>query len=370
MILLLLLCWLAITNQSSDLLKRNKGKMKTGRIFNMFSVVNFPNDECTASSTKGVCVAGSECNARGGIILGSCAQGFGSCCAIYVDDCTSDNFQFNLTYITNPGYPSAYTTAGTCKYTLTKSSSDICRIRIDFVDATLAAPDSKGACTTDYFTGTQVTGNTIPPICGWNAGHHIYLDAGAFSTSSATFSAVLTGTTTSRTWRLLVSQIECTSLSLPPTGCFQYHTGWYGQVKSFNYDTTSTYDHLTAQDYNVCIRRENGYCKIGWNQASDTDSFKLSRPDGTYNSGSGPTTCAADAVLILQGSNAGTVAACPEPSRDRYCGGRLNCYNNAKATSEIVSSRLPFLLGVQLFNPEGASPNNRGFNLFYRQYSC
>ena len=25
----------------------------------------------------------------------------------------------------------------------------------------------------------QVTGDTIPPICGYNAGQHIYLDAGA-----------------------------------------------------------------------------------------------------------------------------------------------------------------------------------------------
>ena len=35
--------------------------------------------------------------------MGTCAQGFGSCCAIYVSDCSSDNFQFNLTYIVNPG---------------------------------------------------------------------------------------------------------------------------------------------------------------------------------------------------------------------------------------------------------------------------
>lgn len=346
----------------------NSGGGRHGRLFNMFSVVNFPNDECTASSTKGVCVAGSECNARGGVILGSCASGFGSCCAIYVTDCTTDNFQFNLTYITNPGYPSFYSTAGTCKYTLTKSSSDICRIRLDFVDATLASPDSKGACTTDYFTGTQVTGPTIPPICGANAGHHIYLDAGGSSLSSATFSAVLTGTTTSRIWRILVSQIECSSRSLAPQGCLQYLTGWYGTVKSFNYDTSGTYDHLTAQNYNICIRREKGYCKIGYSQTADTDSFKITRPDGTYNSGSGPT--CTDYVIIPGGTNAGTTASCPEPSRDRYCGGRLNCYNNAKTTSEIISDKIPFMLGVVFINPEGASLNNRGFYLNYKQYAC
>ena len=55
---------------------------------------------------------------------------------------------------------------------------------------------------------------------------------------------------------------------------------------------------------------------------------------------------------------------------DRYCGGRLNCYNNAKSNSEIVSSRLRFMMGVQLLAPEPAAFQNRGFYLYYRQYRC
>ena len=203
-------------------------------------------------------MSGSQCNARGGIILGTCAQGFGTCCAIYVSDCTSDNFQFNLTYIVNPGYPDWTKTAETCKYTLPKVSSDVCRIRLDFMDATLAYPDTDGLCTTDYFTATQKTGPTIPPICGKNEGQHIYLDAGAYSDTSATFSAVLTGTSTARKWRILVSQIECSSLTLPPQGCLQYLIGSIGSIKSFNYDTSSEYEHLSAQDYTICVREVRG----------------------------------------------------------------------------------------------------------------
>ena len=123
-----------------------------------------------------MCLSGSECDARGGVILGSCAQGFGSCCAVYISSCTSDNFRHNLTYIvspgqspihctalvpprvTCPGYPGTYSAADTCTYTLPKASSGVCRIRLDFVEATLAAPSTQGACTTDYFTGTQVRG--------------------------------------------------------------------------------------------------------------------------------------------------------------------------------------------------------------------
>ena len=252
---------------------------------------------------QGVCVSGSQCNARGGIILGSCAQGYGACCAIYVTDCSSDNFQFNLTYIANPDYPHWTKTAGTCIYTLSKASSDICRIRLDFEDAILAYPSTTGLCTTDYFTASQKTGPTIPPICGRNGGHHIYLDAGAYSEDSTTFSAVLTGTSTARKWRILVSQIPCSSLTLPPQGCLQYHTGSIGSIKSFNYDTDSNFEHLSAQDYTICVRREYGHCRIGWIQSTDTDSFKLSRGSASYNGATGPSSCAADTAIILEGSN-------------------------------------------------------------------
>ena len=57
---------------------------------------------------------------------GSCAQGFGACCTILVDDCTSSNFQKNLTYIVNPSYPSTYSSSSaTCKYTLSKVVSKV-----------------------------------------------------------------------------------------------------------------------------------------------------------------------------------------------------------------------------------------------------
>ena len=101
--------------------------------------------------------------------------------------------------------------------------------------------------------------------------------------------------------------IECDSLSLPPQGCLQYHTGVTGtvcsisyfltskirvQVESFNWDDSTAYEHLNNQHYRVskifignliqrvnfqaCIRQERGYCNIGWRQ-SDTsiDTFKV-----------------------------------------------------------------------------------------------
>jgi hypothetical protein len=75
-----------------------------------------------------------------------------------------------------------------------------------------------------------VTGKPTPYMCGENAGEHMYIDAGAYSSSEATLSAAFVGTATARKWKIKVSMVECGSLALPPQGCLQYHTGIAGQV--------------------------------------------------------------------------------------------------------------------------------------------
>ena len=49
----------------------------------------------------------------------------------------------------------------------------------------------------------------------------------------------------------------------------------------------------------IFCRREYGYCKIGWRQTSDTDSFKMSRPATSYNSATGPGQCDTDGAIII-----------------------------------------------------------------------
>ena len=72
----------------------------------------------------------------------------------------------------NPGYPSTYSSAGTCEWRISKCRDDICQIRLDFQTTEIADPDggreSKklkveifhisvatdglvGRCQTDYF---------------------------------------------------------------------------------------------------------------------------------------------------------------------------------------------------------------------------
>ena len=50
------------------------------------------------------------------------------------------------------------------------------------------------------------TGRTTPKICGENAGQHIYMDAGAYTDSSAKFELVATGST-ARKWKMKVKRI-------------------------------------------------------------------------------------------------------------------------------------------------------------------
>ena len=58
---------------------------------------------------------------------------------------------------------------------------------------------------TNAKTGTTSTsGTTQPKICGVNDDEHMYVDAGMGTSSEAGLEAVLTGTTTSRIWKIKV----------------------------------------------------------------------------------------------------------------------------------------------------------------------
>ena len=69
--------------------------------FSLFSVVQFPNEECTSTSsstTTGTCYTSSECTSRSGSASGTCAAGFGVCCVSSTSTCGS-TVSTNITYI-------------------------------------------------------------------------------------------------------------------------------------------------------------------------------------------------------------------------------------------------------------------------------
>merc|ERR1719429_386127 len=174
---------------STSGIARNITDSKHGKAFSLFSIVQFPNQQCTGSSstsTYGTCYTSSECTTKGGSADGNCAAGFGVCCVITTSTCSS-TISTNTTYIRNPNYPSSYTatSAGTCAYTVSKVSDDICQLRLDFQTFSGFATTTGGACN-DYFTAAGQTGKNPPSICGTNTGYHMYVEFGATSTDSIT----------------------------------------------------------------------------------------------------------------------------------------------------------------------------------------
>merc|ERR1711997_428760 len=332
---------------------------RKGKQFSLFNIVQFPNDECTSSSsstTTGTCITTSECTNAGGSGSGSCAAGFGVCCVITSTTC-GDTLSANITYIRNPGYPSTYTptTTVTCSFTIDKLSDDICQLRLDFQTMSGYTPGTTvGECTTNSLEVTGNSGQNPPKICGTNTDFHMYVEFGASATDSITLKHTLD--TTSKSWNILARQIACTASWKAPTDCVQYFTGTSGNVKNYNFGTQL----LQSQNYNNCIRQETGYCRIQWqqNSASSPDTFQMDTVVGTAlpTAAGGisgapaiTTTCPLAFVKIPNGSLDGVTPLDTGLSglafQSVFCGGVLGV-SGSPTSNSIVSAKPPFHLAV------------------------
>merc|ERR1712183_638813 len=340
----------------------------------LFSVVQFPNDECTSSSsstTTGTCLTSSECTGRSGTASGSCAAGFGVCCVVSSSTCGA-SLSSNITYIRNPGYPSSYTptTSETCSFTINKCSDNICQLRLDFQTMT------------GYTVATGQTGSNPPTICGTNTDYHMYVEFGATATDSITLKHTLDAT--AKTWNILARQIACTADWKAPTDCVQYFTGISGNVKSYNFAGSQI---LQSQNYNNCIRQEEGYCRIQWDQSAATapDPFQMDTQTPAVSAiaaggvtGGAASPCLLSYVIIPDGSPNGIAPLNSVLSglafQNNWCGGDLGYTGTTATPSSIVSAKLPFTLGVfSTATQQGLGPatgDNTGFNLDYTQLPC
>lgn len=80
----------------------------------------------------------------------------------------------------NPQYPKGENGTDTCQVTIEKANN-VCQLRLDFEDFTLAQPDENGLCTTDSFMVRTTVGERLPILCGENSGQHSkYLNLIAF----------------------------------------------------------------------------------------------------------------------------------------------------------------------------------------------
>jgi len=357
---------------------------RAGKVFSLFSIVQFPNQQCTASSsttTFGTCYTSSECTSKGGSGDGNCAAGFGICCVFYSTTCGTA-ISTNTTYVRNPGYPSSYTasSASTCTFTFNKVSADICQLRLDFQTFSgFVTATTVGLCNDHMAMSGQTGVNPPSNFCGTNTGYHMYTEFGATATDSITMTLTYgsSGLTTAKTFNILARQISCTASYKAPTDCTQYFTGVAGNVQNYGYG-----QFLGSQYYTNCIRTEKGYCAIQWKQSSTTspDPFGILGTTSTLigAGGRGPpapagvTICTTGFVAIPDLSMDG-ISAIPVPLgiqafQSYMCGAAFGIEGQASTTSAaLISRKQPFILGV--YSSTAAQPGT-GFNLDYTQLPC
>jgi len=283
--------------------------------FSLFSVVTFKNEECTSELTggsggnrAGTCQTSTECTDMSGMKSGNCAAGFGVCCVMISATGISATISENRTYLRNYDYPAiaTATTAVDISYTINKMSSDICQLRLDFVDFVIAGPANSielvsaltlnTHCAADTLTiVSSGSGAEMPTICGALTGEHLYIDMGAYSTDTTVVrvTTAVTGTvspaTAARLWDIKTSQIECYAAHRAPEGCHRYMTDDVGKIISLNFMRTGTTSptvqaaaagqnsglELAGQNIKTCIRRSMGMCCVEYNVCQVYNSIEL-----------------------------------------------------------------------------------------------
>ncbi|KAI1286651.1 hypothetical protein HDE_10363 [Halotydeus destructor] len=214
----------------------------------------------TSSLRQGFCRTSGECDRVGGVIDGSCAAGFGSCC-VNAFKCGATTL-FNNSYFSNAEYPEASKSSQMCSLVVQKLPNTV-QLRIEFESFELAAPGADGSCATDAMTVEGCNADfSIPRICGKNSGQHLVFPVDKSSGDLITIRFALSGSGSSK-WQMKIMQLEKLSHLLAPSGCLQYHHGkTEGKISSFNYDSQKRANNLAGLRYSICFRKEAGYCGV------------------------------------------------------------------------------------------------------------
>jgi len=409
-----------------------KNATREDKFLSVFTVVKFPNDPCGSSTgLNGTCYTNSQCESLGGSSSGSCASSFGVCC-VFSLTCGQSSSQ-NNTYATMTSF-TVSSDPSPCVYTICKSGSDVCKLRIDFESMTIASPyifpdpataaadftssTAQGDCTTDTFSISVPGGSRPPIICGENSGQHMFVPV-SDQCNDISFNIDTGSTSTTRTWQLKMTQYECNSPMAPEQDCLQWHTASTGTFYSFNWKTTeaatNNQDHLSDQYYDICIRRSNMHCQICYspyiasNAAIHTTTFGL----GTSSDDTIAKAMATDAkclgtmtldgaietnqnskgadYLTILGANNAPSACAAVGAATKVCGVYFTVTVDHIEHNTICSCSIPFKVGVHFDANEAVSgiltankkTNNEnnvptagsgyglsGFYLQYWQVSC
>ncbi|XP_054159772.1 uncharacterized protein LOC128957984 [Oppia nitens] len=329
----------------------------------IFAIIRYQNSPCnTESNTPGTCLAQNDCLTRSGTPDGTCASGFASCC----------NFKFtcggrtkeNETIFVNNLFPRTDNGTNTCQVTIDKQPN-VCQLRLDFEEFSLAQPDENGQCTTDSFMVRTTVGERLPILCGDNNNQHLYVDMGRGSANPVVLSVVTNGNNIGRKWKIKINMIPCNNLDMAPSGCLQYFRSPSAVVQSFNYGLPmeGRARYLSNLRYTSCVRVEENFCSIKW-ETDTLSSFSWGAPfEGNLTSrgASGGLCNVDDFIGIDQGSAEGS-----GPGEDRICGTKL------LEDDYIISRSKPFQLKVRSNSDQKLNAENaqHGFSLRYVQLPC
>jgi len=352
---------------------------KSKKSISLFTVVQFPNDECTTKSSKdymGTCYSSTQCSDMGGVKDGSCGAGFGVCCKFIISATSTTSVTRNCTYIQNKGYPTAVTTVSkSIAYNIKPIGHNICHIRFDFQAMNIAITASTGVCD-DTFTIKSPTSKSPPSVCGNNKGYHMYAEVGKMTTNVV---ATMTTKTTSfsRTWNIKVSQIECDNPNKPPTDCMQYFTKGSGTLESFNFNGGLM---VASMDYTVCFKMQSGTCGVRYTVDTGTTSpnpFCLTSNDGTKDQTSS-NNCATNAgsrihcsvngllfpgLVTTPADASGLVSAQKKAMTNTLCGTNLNPHDYMTVNAALFAKSYEF----QVFHITKNVYKATGFKLNYQQ---
>jgi len=350
-------------------------KPREAKAFSLFSVVTFPNDECTTvmdPTMRGLCITAEECTDQGGTASGNCASGFGVCCFTTVT--AAGAITNNVTYIQNEGFPTAVLgTAPVAEATLiftVEGGANICQVRFDFESATVFEGPVAGVCggDQDEITVGQTSRSigSFTNLCGTLTGQHIYVENDG-ANPAATLTIATSDTVLARTWKILVRTIECDSPAKAPGGCLQYFTGTSGNIVSFNKNGANgaLIDNLL---YNVCIRREAGFCSYTVREARSAagavDAFEV----GALLVGNvGLATCG-----VAGGAAGGAWIVIPnsEVTSPEYCGAVLTNTDDDTVSSPVTGNGEQFQIRVVTIAADNDGVVGSGFDLIYAQTGC
>merc|ERR1712218_483744 len=301
------LCLLCVASVATALPARDK------KAFSLFSVVTFPNAECTTDSTPamtGICVTAEECSNDGDVIAqaqGNCASGFGVCCMRRVEGNPNAAITSGLTYVQSPDFPQAVTAlnpAGGAAVAAVQrdfnimGGANVCQIRFDFITASITGPGATGTCATDSIsinTPTRTALQTgVAALCGVLTGQHLIVEvAPGTNAMAATLNIDTAAVAGNRMWKILVKCVDCDSADRAPMGCNQFFTDASGRVSSFNGPqalTNGAHQMIQNLEYSICFRQISGMCGVRLTQARGTpgdapDSFGLTTAAGVVENG-------------------------------------------------------------------------------------